>query len=105
MRHHLKNGLWSLFVAFLLCLSFSSVALAQEETNATITGQVTDSTGAVIPGATIVVTNKDTNAERRVQANEDGNYTVTPLTPGSYTVVVEQANFKRYEQTLTLNAK
>src|SRR5918992_2001598 len=100
MRHHLKNGLWSLFVAFLLCLSLSSVALAQEETAATITGQVTDSTGAVIPGATIVVTFTETNTERRVQANEDGNYVVTTLQPGTYTVSVEQPNLKRYLQTL-----
>jgi hypothetical protein len=89
----------------LLCLSFGVVAFAQEETAATITGQVTDSTGAIIPGATVVVTNKETNAERRVQSNQDGNYVVTPLTPGTYIVVVEQPNFKRYEQTLTLNAK
>jgi len=105
MRHHLKNGLWSLFVTFLLCLSFSAVALAQEETAATITGQVTDSTGGIIQNATIVVTNKDTNAARRVQTNEDGNYVVTSLTPGVYLVTVEQQSFKRYEQNLTLNAK
>jgi hypothetical protein len=105
MRHHLKNGLWSLLVAFLLCLSLGPVAFAQEETAATITGQVTDSTGGVIQNATIVVTNKETNAERRVQSNDDGIYVVTPLPPGPYTVSVEQAGFKRYLQTLTLNAK
>jgi hypothetical protein len=105
MRHHLKNGLWSLFIAFLLCLSFGAVALAQEETAATITGQVTDATGGIIQNATVIVTNKGTNAERRVQTNEDGNYVVTPLTPGAYMVVVEQPNFKRFEQNLTLNAK
>jgi hypothetical protein len=105
MRHHLKNGLWSLFVAFVLCLSLTPVAFAQEETAATITGQITDSTGGIIQNATVVVINKDTNAERRVQANEDGNYVVPALQPGTYTVSVEQAGFKRYEQVLTLNAK
>ena len=60
----------------------------------------------IIPGATVVVKSKDTNAEQRVQVNEDGNYVVTPpLVTGTYTVVVEQANFKRYEQAVTLNAK
>lgn len=104
MRHHLQF-LRVVFVAIALCCAFSTVTFAQEETAATVTGQVTDSTGAVIQGASVVVTNKDTNSERRVQTNEDGNYVVTPLTPGSYTVTVEQTNFKRYVQTVTLNAK
>jgi hypothetical protein len=94
-----------MFAALALCFAFTTAGFAQEETAATITGQVTDSAGAVIQGATVVVTNKDTNSERRVQTNEDGNYVVTPLIPGSYTVTVEQTNFKRYVQTITLNAK
>ncbi|HKR01205.1 MAG TPA: TonB-dependent receptor, partial [Pyrinomonadaceae bacterium] len=105
MRHHLKNGLWSLFVAFLLCAGLGTVAFAQEETAATITGQVTDATGGIVQNATIVVVNKETNSERRVQSNDDGNYVVSPLQPGPYSVVVEQSGFKRYEQNLTLNAK
>ncbi|HEV8428243.1 MAG TPA: TonB-dependent receptor [Pyrinomonadaceae bacterium] len=105
MNDHSKTRLVSLFVVFLFCLFFSVPVFAQEETAATITGRVTDSAGAIIPGATVIVKNKDTNSERRIQVNEDGNYVVTPLTPGAYTVVVEQQNFKRYEQVVTLNAK
>ena len=104
MRHHLQF-LRVVFAAIALCFTFTTAGLAQEETAASITGQVTDSTGAVIQGASVVVTNKDTNSERRVQTNEDGNYVVTPLIPGSYTVTVQQTNFKRYVQTVTLNAK
>src|SRR5215813_7602240 len=104
MKDIRKTGLYSLIV-FMLCLVSAVPLFAQEETIATITGRVTDSAGAIIPGATVIVKNKDTNAERRVQVNEDGNYVVTPLVPGTYTVVIEQANFKRYEQTVTLNAK
>jgi|GEM_PF-528440 len=104
MKDNRKTGLYSLIV-FMICLFSAVPVFAQEETIATITGRVTDSAGAIIPGATVIVKNKDTNAERRVQVNEDGNYVVTPLVPGTYTVVIEQANFKRYEQTVTLNAK
>src|SRR5216683_4708364 len=104
MRHHLRFPR-TVFAALALCFCFASVGFAQEETAASITGRVTDSAGAVIQGATVVITNKDTNSQRRVQTNEDGNYVVTPLTPGSYTVAVEQTNFKRYVQTVTLNAK
>jgi hypothetical protein len=105
MKHHLKNGLCSLLLALACCLIFGSVARAQEETAATITGQVTDSTGAVIPNATVIVTNKDTAVERRVQTTDEGQYIISPLVPGDYTVSVEQPSFKRYVQNLTLNAK
>ncbi len=105
MRHHLKNGLRKMFAALMVCLSLSAVSLGQEETAAAITGQVTDSTGGIIQNAAVVVTNKDTNAERRSQTNEDGNYVVTALAPGTYTISIEQPNFKRYLLTITLNAK
>jgi len=95
------------YVLFALVALFSicTVVVAQEETAATITGVVTDSTGALVQKATVTVTNKDTNATRTVETNDDGNYIVTPLTPGTYTVVIEHPGFKRYLQTITLNAK
>lgn len=106
MRNHFIHGLRGLALVLTLCLSLAGGAFAQEETAATITGQVTDSTGAVIPGATVIVSNNETKTERRVQTNDDGLYVVTPLAPGTYEVTVEQANFKRAVQTgVTLNAK
>ncbi len=92
--------------ALVLCFGLGTTVMAQDETAATITGQVTDSTGGIIQAATITVTNKATNTERKVQSNDDGNYVVSPLAPGTYTVTVEAANFKRHVQTdLVLNAK
>ncbi len=105
MKRYFGIRLLVTFAALALSVGVSPVAFGQEETAATITGQVVDSTGAIIQNATVIVTNKDNNAERRVQTNEDGTYVVTPLTPGTYTVSVEQPNFKHYLQTLTLNAK
>ena len=92
-------------IALALVFGLSNLALAQEETIATITGQVTDSTGAAIPNATVVVKNVSTGVERQAQSNEDGNYTVFPLIPGDYTITVEQQGFKKYVQNLTLNAR
>ncbi|MFN2531009.1 MAG: carboxypeptidase regulatory-like domain-containing protein, partial [Pyrinomonadaceae bacterium] len=106
MRQHLTYGLCSLFVALLICFACNPMAFAQEETAATVTGQVTDSTGAIISGATVVITNNATNEERRLQTNDQGIYFITPLKPGNYTLSVEQTNFKKYiESGVTLNAK
>ncbi|MGH9941806.1 MAG: carboxypeptidase regulatory-like domain-containing protein [Pyrinomonadaceae bacterium] len=107
MKRHLKNALCGLFLLLTVCLYLSGNAFAQvAETAAQINGQVTDSAGAVVPGATIVLTNDATREERRVQSNEDGIYVITPLSPGTYTLTVEQANFKRYVETgVVLNAK
>lgn len=102
MRHHIS--LRALF-ALVALLSIATLGFGQEETAATITGVVTDSVGSIVQNATIIVTNKETNAERRVQSNEDGNFVVTPLAPGNYTIVVEHQGFKRYLQEITLNAK
>jgi hypothetical protein len=94
------------FLALALMLAFGGTVLAQEETAATVTGQVTDSTGAVVKAATVVVTNDQTKQERRVETNDNGQFVVTPLVPGAYTLTVEQTNFKKHiEAGLTLNAK
>src|SRR5262249_43204448 len=54
------------------------------QTLGTITGEVKDSTGAVIPGVTVTVTNKATNATRTTTTNEVGLFDFPALPPGSY---------------------
>ncbi|HEX5890812.1 MAG TPA: carboxypeptidase regulatory-like domain-containing protein, partial [Pyrinomonadaceae bacterium] len=94
------------FLALALVFAFSGTVLAQEETAATVSGQVTDSTGAVVKAATVVITNDTTQQSRTVQTNDDGQFVLTPLLPGSYTLTVEQSNFKKHvESGITLNAK
>lgn len=94
------------FLALALVFALSGTVLAQEETAATVSGQVTDSTGAVVKAATVVITNDTTQQARTVQTNDDGQFVLTPLLPGSYTLTVEQTNFKKHvESGITLNAK
>lgn len=69
-------------------------AHAQVDTG-TILGTVTDSTGAVIPGATVTVTNQGTAASQTAKTTSDGRFVFTPLLIGSYSVVVEASSFKR----------
>ena len=84
--------LHSLAVAILL---IATVASAQE-TRSTLTGIVTDSTGAVIPHARIVITDTDTGATTNVTSNGVGEYTVPFLEPGPYKIEVTAPGFKSY---------
>ena len=70
-------------------------SLAFAQTFGEITGTITDSSGAVIPGAQVTVTNVDTGATRTVQTNEAGAYTVPFLNPGVYNITAELGGSRR----------
>ena len=80
-------------IAFLM--SFSLLAVAQQ---ATIVGTVTDPSRAALPGVTITVTNVDSNAVKKIQTNEVGQYVVPDLNIGHYSVKAESSGFKAVEQ-------
>ncbi len=81
----------------LLGLSCSNLSLAQE-VEASITGNVTDASGAVIPGATVEITNVATKGNARtLQTDRSGSYTATNLAPGTYTVTVSAPGFKAFK--------
>ena len=89
-----------------LIFASSSSAFGQEEIMASISGQVTDSSGALVQNASVSIVNDETKTERKTTTSEEGTYTITNLVPGTYTLTVEVANFKRYVQTaLVLNAR
>jgi hypothetical protein len=72
----------------------------------TLVGDVKDSTGAIIPGATVTILNLKTNQSREVVTTETGGYTASNLLPGTYSVKVSLTGFKQFEQTdveVTLN--
>src|SRR3954462_9077206 len=90
-----------LTVVALLMVALSNVAFAQVD-RATITGTVTDSGGAVIPGATVTITNLATNVTITQPTTETGSYLLVNLIPGKYQVEVELTGFKRVSQVVTL---
>jgi hypothetical protein len=81
-------------IAFLFGLI--AAPLAAQTIRGTITGTVTDSLGAVVPGATVTVTNKATGISETTVSNQQGAYSFTLLQPGSYEVAVELQGFKKY---------
>ena len=80
-----------------LSLTFvsSSVAVAQE-TRSTILGTVTEATGAVVVGATVEITNTETNTTSKVTTNPKGYFEVPYLLPAVYSITVRAEGFKKH---------
>lgn len=71
-----------------------------------ITGLITDSTGAVVPGARVTAQNRDTNEVRETETSAAGTYTLGPLRVGNYDVAVEKSGFKKAVwQAIALHAQ
>ncbi|HEX6719039.1 MAG TPA: carboxypeptidase regulatory-like domain-containing protein [Pyrinomonadaceae bacterium] len=82
-----------------VCLAFASSAVLAQTTLTTgsIAGDVVDTNGAVVPGATVKLTGP--LGERTTTTNDQGHYEFANLVPGNYTVRVEKGNFKAAEVT------
>jgi hypothetical protein len=84
----------------LAVLAFGSAASANaQEFRATVKGQVVDSSKGAVPGATVNVTNTDTNEIASAVTNAEGSYTIPFLRPGPYTMTVELTGFQKYTRT------
>ena len=88
---------WSFFVLLsLIVLSLSTASLAQELA-ATLTGTVTDASGAVVPNAQIVVHSNDTGADvRTLTAGSTGDFNITHIPAGRYKVTVKSEGFQTF---------
>src|SRR5262249_45514665 len=98
-RRHTMNARslthFLVLLALWLCIGCAStVVMAQIGGNGSIQGTVTDPGGAVVPGATVVVTNIATGVETSKQTNAAGVFMITPLPPGEYKVVVSLSGFQ-----------
>ncbi len=82
-------------LASCLALIIFTLSLSAQTNRGSITGTVTDNTGAVIPGAIVTVTNVGTNQSQKVTTSSDGAYTVTLLDPVMYRVTIEARGFKK----------
>ena len=97
MKVH-KSKMRSFLLLIVTCaFAIGNTALAQSDTSS-LSGTVTDSSGAALPNAKVLVRNDATHTDRTTLSNESGNFNLTNLPPGDYTIRVEAANF----QTTTL---
>jgi len=87
-----RAGCLLLFATLLLGIANRAAAQTGQ---GSITGKVTDTTGAMVPGATVEVTNNDTQVTLTTKSNADGVYSVFSLNPGDYTVTVTGKGFEK----------
>jgi len=94
-RKFLRLGVF----AFMLCLLITGSVWAQETTG-TINGTVTDSTGAAVPGATVVITDSEKQVVvRTVTTNDGGEFSAPSLPSAFYDIAVEASGFKKHVET------
>ncbi len=92
------------FVSMLLAF-LPGLCLAQNE-SATLSGRVSDPTGAAVAGAEVVLTNVETNVEQRTKTNSAGLYVFTGVRPGAYRVAAGSPGFKTLiKENLTLHVQ
>ena len=93
---NLSGGPAPAFFLASILLMLTSTALPQSANR--ISGKVTDSQGAVLPGATVIATNVDTGIKSETTTNAAGIYVFQSLDPGSYSVEVSMPSFTTYRR-------
>lgn len=96
----LKKLRQSLWLAISIAV-FAVAGIAQTE-SARIQGTVSDATGAVVAGATVMARSVGTARESSTVTNSEGNYSILALQPGRYQIEVTQTSFKKIQQEVTL---
>ncbi len=96
----MKFSMYRCIWVAILAVFFGSAGLAfGQVTNGSLTGQVTDPTGAAVVGASIAMTNTQTGLVLTGTTNKQGVYTISPVNPGTYNLTAEMSGFQRYQQT------
>ena len=90
-----RMGLWSaLLLALAVAFLSVPVATAQTSTTGSISGTVTDPSGAVVPNATVTATSSGTGATRTVQTGANGSFTIPQLQLGEYRLNITASGFR-----------
>ncbi|MBV8897856.1 MAG: TonB-dependent receptor [Acidobacteriaceae bacterium] len=90
---------WRAAVAAALVIAFSAFSVVAQALYGSLTGNVTDGSGAAIPNATVAATNNALGITKTVQTNSEGVYLITDLQAGPYTVKISAPAFGAVTQT------
>ncbi|PYT79229.1 MAG: hypothetical protein DMG40_17095 [Acidobacteria bacterium] len=98
----MRKTLYLLIIGVVLLGLGSSNAFGQATASGTIQGTVTDSSGAVVPGAQVVAKNKSTDLSRTTASSDTGDYRFELLPVGNYTITISKSGFATFVQTLEI---
>jgi hypothetical protein len=93
------RNLSRMFWLIVIGVGLACSAKAQLSTTATITGTVTDGSGAVVPGATVTIKNQATNVVVTSESNTDGSFVAPGLNVGTYSVSISKTGFATYTES------
>jgi outer membrane receptor protein involved in Fe transport len=100
----MRNRSTFLLTLFAVIVAVPALVFAQV-TTATLYGTVRDSSGGIVPGATVVVTNEGTGVARQSISDERGEFVLSALTNGTYTIKIDLQGFKtRVQKGMELGA-
>src|SRR5467141_954331 len=88
--------LWFAFLVAIVVLALTPPAGWSQNVYGTITGNVTDTSGAAVANATVILTNMDTAQKRSIESDASGNYTFVNILPGRYKLEGEKTGFKKF---------
>src|SRR5215469_9647977 len=83
------------YLCLALALAFASIPAGAQSIFGTITGTVLDQSGAVVAGANVTLTDKNSGALRRAVSNGDGYYSFSSMPTGTYNLAVEAKGFQK----------
>ena len=95
MRQALRHAVGGLCVVLLT----ASIAWAQAGATAQINGTVRDTSGAVLPGVDVTVTQTETNFTRSIVTDAEGNYIISNLPTGPYRLQASLSGFRTFQRT------
>ena len=98
----LASRTWSI-AGLMLIFAFCSLSLLGQTATGSISGTVTDASGAVVPKATVVLTDEATTSKRETISNNSGFFNFAAIPVGSYTVTISAKGFRSWEErTITM---
>jgi hypothetical protein len=112
--HRLSNSFQRLYVLLLICMgiTFSSTNLPAQAVSGDLVGTVTDASGAIVPNVTVTATSSATSVKSSANTNANGQYRISNLLPGDYSVSASASGFSTFNlrsvpvqlnQTATVN--
>jgi hypothetical protein len=94
-----------LCLTFLALITLFAIPAWPQASTGTVSGTVRDQTSAVIPNATVVLTNTDTNVSSKTTTNESGFYRFPGVVPGPYSLAAEAVGMQKFEGTLIVQVQ